>query len=272
MVSSVAGTRGSAQAARNPEDASGHNGQMKARDHQHVKGAGALKAHAQRMGQVGAVAGDHGGQHDGVVLGEAQRRGQPASWRGQGQQAARRAHAAACSGGRPESAPPQTGQDAPRARRSTVGCGSDALVEQIIRAAPDAGIAIDLRRQQADRRANALAAIERAQARRPSPLPPASAPSGARRPRSASCASALSVTASRLETRRSISRRLELGSRCSHAASSFALCSVSSAPAPASTTVLPRCAAGRQRAQPARARAPAAAPSARTMRPAGTTG
>ena len=60
---------------------------MKARDDQHVKGAGALKAHAQRMGQIGAVAGDHGGQHDGVVLAEAQRRGQAAHGGGQGQQA-----------------------------------------------------------------------------------------------------------------------------------------------------------------------------------------
>ena len=59
---------GKAKAARNPKQAASHDGQVKARDHQHVKGAGALKAHAQRMGEVGAVAGDHGGEHDGVVL------------------------------------------------------------------------------------------------------------------------------------------------------------------------------------------------------------
>ena len=68
MVSECGRDAGKAKAARHPEDAAGHDGQVKAGDHQHVKGAGALKAHAQRMGEVGAVAGDHGGQHDGVVL------------------------------------------------------------------------------------------------------------------------------------------------------------------------------------------------------------
>ena len=56
------------QAAREPEDASGDDGEMKAGDDQHVKGAGALKAYAQGVGEIGAVSGDHGGQHDGVVL------------------------------------------------------------------------------------------------------------------------------------------------------------------------------------------------------------
>ncbi len=76
-----------AQAARDPKQEAGHDGQVKARDHQHVEGAGALKAHAQRVGQVGAVAGDHGGQHDGVVLREAQGGRQAAHGCGQGQQA-----------------------------------------------------------------------------------------------------------------------------------------------------------------------------------------
>ena len=73
-----------------PEEAAGHDGQVKARDHQHMKRAGALKAHAQLVGQEGAVAGDHGGQHDGVFLGEAQRNGQAAHGSGQGQQAGAR--------------------------------------------------------------------------------------------------------------------------------------------------------------------------------------
>ena len=42
-----------------------------------MKGAGALKAHAQRMGQVGAVAGNDGGQHDGVVLVSLSAEGSP---------------------------------------------------------------------------------------------------------------------------------------------------------------------------------------------------
>ena len=71
----------------NPEDAPGHNGQMEAGDHQHMKGAGALKAHAQGMGEIGAVACNHGGEHDGVVGRKAQRWGQTAHGCGQGQQA-----------------------------------------------------------------------------------------------------------------------------------------------------------------------------------------
>ena len=91
---------GKAQAARKPEEAAGHDGQVEAGDHQHMEGAGALKAHAQRVGQEGAVAGDHGGQHDGVVLRKAQGSGQAAHGRGQSQQAGARGvlHAADAAG------------------------------------------------------------------------------------------------------------------------------------------------------------------------------
>jgi hypothetical protein len=51
-----------------------------------VKGAGALKAGAQGVGEVGAVAGDHGGEHDGVV-GVRRRGGQAAHGGGEGQDA-----------------------------------------------------------------------------------------------------------------------------------------------------------------------------------------
>ena len=63
---------GEAQAVGEPEDASGDDGEVKAGDYEHVKGARALKAGAQGMGEVGAVAGDHGGEHDGVVGGETE--------------------------------------------------------------------------------------------------------------------------------------------------------------------------------------------------------
>ncbi len=86
-MTNVAGTRGrrSLRAAQKMHPAT--MARWKPETHQHVKGAGALKAHAQGMGEISAVAGDHGGQHDGVVLGEAQRVRQPPHGRGQGQQA-----------------------------------------------------------------------------------------------------------------------------------------------------------------------------------------
>jgi len=52
-----------------------------------VEGAGAFKAGAQVVGEKGAVAGDHGGEHDGIVWREAERGGQMAHGRGQGEQA-----------------------------------------------------------------------------------------------------------------------------------------------------------------------------------------
>ena len=90
MVRSVAGTCGDAEAAGEPEDAGGDDGEMEAGDDQHVKGAGALEADAQRVGQVSAVAGDHGGEHDGVVVGEAQRCWQAAHGGGESKKRVRR--------------------------------------------------------------------------------------------------------------------------------------------------------------------------------------
>ncbi len=149
---------GETQAAREPEDASGDDGEMKAGDHQHVKGAGALKAHAQGMSEVGAVAGDHGGQHDGVVLAEAQGSGQTAHGRGQGQQAGARGMLPAADSAGEESA--GCGTEAVDAIDAHSGRGGDALIEEKIFAAPDAGIVIDLGRQQAHNGADALSAMK----------------------------------------------------------------------------------------------------------------
>ena len=62
---------------------------MKARDHQHVKGAGALEPDAQRMREVGAVTGHHCSQHYGIFGSQAQRRRQVVHGGGQCQQARR---------------------------------------------------------------------------------------------------------------------------------------------------------------------------------------
>jgi hypothetical protein len=161
MVSSVAGTRGNPQPARQPEDAAGHNGQMKAGDHQHVKGAGALKAHAQRVRQVGAVAGDHRGQHQ--WRRPRLRRSGAGSRRMDAGNASRRLLVACCQPlTRQRKAPEPPDPAVPRVRCGYRRRRGNALVEQEILAAPDAGIAVDLRRQQANHGADALSALERA--------------------------------------------------------------------------------------------------------------
>ena len=94
MVTNVAGTRGRRRRRAIQKNAAGNNGKMKTRDHQHVKRAGALKADAQRMRQVGAVAGNHRGQHDGVVRRSGEGRRQASHRAGS---ASRRALVACCS-------------------------------------------------------------------------------------------------------------------------------------------------------------------------------
>ena len=133
---------------------------MEARNHEHVKRAGALKAHAQRMRQVSAVAGHHRGQHDGVVLAEAQRRRASGAWPRAERAVAR--CAACCNAVMRQASKCVRARWPMRSTRSmpTRGRGGDALVEQIIRAAPGAGIVIDFRRQQADHGANSISAVE----------------------------------------------------------------------------------------------------------------
>ena len=111
------------------------------------------------MGQISAVAGHHRRQHHSVVLAQAKRRGQSSHGRRQCQQPRRRrvlppAHSA---GQKPSRRLPQPlhAINRNRCRRR------DSLVQQIFRAAPDAGIVIGLRRQQANHRAHAFAASER---------------------------------------------------------------------------------------------------------------
>ena len=114
------------------------------------------------MGQIGAVAGHHRRQHRGVVLAQAQRRGQISHRRRQRQQPRRR-----------RVLPPAYSAREKRARRLpqpvyAVNCNRcrrrDSLVQQIIRAAPYARIVIGLRPQQANNGPHPLAASERLRA------------------------------------------------------------------------------------------------------------
>ncbi len=63
MVTAVDQARGSRSHACQAEDACGKDRQVHAGDDQQVKGAGAFKADAGLVIQVGAVAQDHGAQH-----------------------------------------------------------------------------------------------------------------------------------------------------------------------------------------------------------------
>ena len=262
MVSSVAGTRGrrSRRAIQNMH--AGHNGQMKARNHQHVKRAGALKSHAQRVREIGAVAGHHRGQHDGIVFAEPQRRRQAAHGRGQRQQPRRggvlpSAHAASASK-RPAPTPSRsTRSDAHRCRRS------DALVEQIIRRGS--------RRPDRDRSPAAAAEPRRERARRNGMAAPSARTSGQRTvsrtpPVTGICR--VAVVGHHFERGDAqidaLRRRVALRPR-QHSARSRC------APARHPRRFPRRCAASRQKARPGQERAPDAAPSPRTTRPATAT-
>ena len=57
-----------AEAAGDPEDQTGKNGEVHAGNDEQVEGAGALEADAQAVTKKGAVAGKHGGEHRCVVV------------------------------------------------------------------------------------------------------------------------------------------------------------------------------------------------------------
>ena len=109
MVTAVDQTRGSRSHAARREDASGEDRQVHAGDDQQMKGAGAFKAHAGLVIQVGAVAQDHRAQHARIRVAEQQPSRQPGCCGGAGEVdqalAARLLHgmepagkAAACAG------------------------------------------------------------------------------------------------------------------------------------------------------------------------------
>ncbi len=123
-----------------------------------MKGAGALKSDAEGMSEVSAVAGDHCGEHGGVVWSEAQGDGQAAHGRGQGKQAGtggvlQGVDAAGWKGGGgwAQSFDPVDAYG---------GGGGDALVDEKILTAPDAGIMIGLGLKEADDGAKAVAAMK----------------------------------------------------------------------------------------------------------------
>jgi hypothetical protein len=210
------------------------------------------------MRQIGAVAGHHRGQHHGVVLREAQRRGQPAS----PQAAPAAASVDACCHPLTRHAKKRRA-NGPAARRDRCHrCRrSDSLVQQIIRAAPDAGIVIGLRRQQPNHGAHAFAA------RNACTLALGQTGPAHRQPHAAAtsaCASLSSSTTSTLATRRS--------TRCDGSRrGSSTFCSSSVRTGPASTTVPSTVRVRPSESAASSGAARAAAPSLRTMRPAAAT-
>ena len=65
-----------AESAADGEDECGEDAEVQAGDDEQMEGAGALEWCAQRAAEVGAVAGDHGGEHGGVVAAEGEPGGQ----------------------------------------------------------------------------------------------------------------------------------------------------------------------------------------------------
>jgi hypothetical protein len=65
-----------AQPAADGEDERREDAEMQAGDDEQVEGTGALEGRAQRAAEIGAVAGDHGGEHSGVVAAEGEEGGQ----------------------------------------------------------------------------------------------------------------------------------------------------------------------------------------------------
>ena len=139
-------------------DACGDDGEVEAGDNQHVKGAGALKADAERMREVSAVSRDHGGEHHGVVRRETKRSREPAHGGGKSEQAR------GC-GVLPDA---ETAGERRFGRAALTfylvdvdGCGGgDALIDKKFFAAPDAGVAIGLRLEEADLGAKTISALE----------------------------------------------------------------------------------------------------------------
>ncbi len=72
MVTAVDQTAGQPQQGGQAEDACSEDSQVHAGDDQQMKGAGAFKAHAGLVIQVGAVAKDHGAQHARIFAAEQQ--------------------------------------------------------------------------------------------------------------------------------------------------------------------------------------------------------
>ena len=83
------GAFGEAEAAEEPEEGGGEQGDVQAGDDEEVEGSGALEGEAEGVGEVGAVAEEHGVEHGGVFGGEAQSGGKVAAGvrRGEGLEA-----------------------------------------------------------------------------------------------------------------------------------------------------------------------------------------
>ena len=132
---------------------------METRNDKHVKGSGALESNTQRVIQIGSIAGDHGGNHHRIFFVEAQRTRKPFHGSRQREQTSAR-RLLPCREATLDRGTKRRTKDfyAVRIDRSR---RCDALIEQVVRAAPDTGIAITLRHKQSRESANSLPAAER---------------------------------------------------------------------------------------------------------------
>ncbi len=153
-----------AQAAGEPEEGSGEQGDVHAGDDEEVEGAGALEAETKGVGEAVAVAEEHGVEHAGVVGGEAEQAGKAAVGGGEdeGGEAARGPALGAVEGAA-EAALAGCVLDRAmtvRCEARTLAWRADALGGEVVGVLPGAGIAVALGRAQARGDLDEVAAVE----------------------------------------------------------------------------------------------------------------
>ena len=134
-----------------PEDDSGEDGEMEAGDDEQMEGTGALEADAGALLKPFAVAGNHGGEHGGVLGGEGQECRETRFLAGGRAWAALGEGHDSFAAGLLEGLE-TTGEggvfgrsDEDRGGRSGAGEGADSLLEQVGGGVPDAGIVVAFR-------------------------------------------------------------------------------------------------------------------------------
>jgi len=155
-----------AEAAEEPEEASGEQRDVKAGDDEEVEGSGALEGFAEGAGEVGAVAEEHGVEHGGVFWREADGGGEMADGRGGGEGLEAVGgpglcgEDAAAEGGACVAFGLRRGAEDLYARGFGAAGGADAVFEEVVGVGPGAGIAVDVGGAEAERDVDKIAAVE----------------------------------------------------------------------------------------------------------------
>ena len=150
-----------AEAAEEPEEAAGEQSDVQAGDDEEVEGSGALEGVAQGVGEVGAVAEEHGVEHGGVFGGEAERGGEMAVGARSRRRTGRRLEAQACAAKMRQRRVGVSGAEDLHAGGVGAAGGADAVAEEVVGVGPGAGIAVDVGGAEAEGDVDEVAAVER---------------------------------------------------------------------------------------------------------------